>query len=611
MSDAWRLERGAVPHGDGVGFSVWAPHAQRVDVLLESGAAVGAHRLEIAESSVFSGWIAGARHGDDYRFSLDGGEPRPDPVSRHQPGGVHGPSRVVDPSCFSWSDGGWRGRPMNELVLYELHVGTFTPEGTFDAVIPRLNELADLGVTAVELMPVAEFPGARNWGYDGVDLYAAHHAYGGPEGLARLVDAAHARGLAVILDVVFNHLGPEGNYLSLYGPYFTDRYATPWGSAVNFDGAGSDNVRRFVVDNALAWITDHHVDGLRLDAVHGIFDAGPVHILQELVARVKAQGAALGRNVLVIAESDLNDPRLVREPARCGYGLDAQWSDDFHHAVHASLTGERSGYYEDFGALRQVGDALVDRFVYTGARSEHRGRRHGAPAGDVPRDRFVVCIQNHDQVGNRATGERLGALVSPARLRLAAALLLLSPFVPLLFMGEEYAEPAPFQYFVSHGDAALVEAVRTGRTQEFASFDWTGAVPDPQADTTFRRSRLDWSARSREPHAQTLRLYRDLLAFRAAEPALWPGAGEVKVHVDESAGWLVEHLAAPGARELVAVFNFRCEEGTSIPLHLPGAWSLCFTTDGAPYGGADRTRFDGSAVHLAEPGAALLAGTIG
>ncbi|MBX6333569.1 MAG: malto-oligosyltrehalose trehalohydrolase, partial [Gemmatimonadaceae bacterium] len=493
-SSLWSLERGATVLADGTTrFAVWAPRATRVDVVITAGPSAGRHALAAHAGGVFEGVVPGAGAGTDYAYSLDGGPPRPDPMSRWQPHGVHGPSRVVDPRTFTWTDAGWTGIAMPDYVFYELHVGTFTAAGTFDAVIPHLAELAALGVTAIELMPVAQFPGTRNWGYDGVHPFAAQNSYGGPEGLARLVDAAHAHGLAVALDVVYNHLGPEGNYLGEFGPYFTDTYHTPWGAAVNFDGPGSDEVRRYVIDNALSWVTDFHVDALRLDAVHGIFDASAEHILAELAARVHAQGARLGRRIQVIAESDLNDPRLVRPRARGGYALDAQWSDDFHHAVHVALTGERRGYYAGFHGARDVAAALERRFVYEGQYAPHRDRRHGASATDVPADRFVIAIQNHDQVGNRARGERLASLVPFASLELAASLLLLAPYVPLLFMGEEYGETHPFQYFVSHTDPALVEAVRRGREAELESFAWEGPIPDPGAEATFTRSVLDRS----------------------------------------------------------------------------------------------------------------------
>jgi maltooligosyltrehalose trehalohydrolase len=410
--------------------------------------------------------------------------------------------------------------PREDLVFYEIHPGTFTREGTFDAIIPRLPTLRELGVTAVEIMPVAQFPGNRNWGYDGVHLYAPQNTYGGPHGLQRLVDGCHRAGLAVFLDVVYNHLGPEGSYLGEFGPYFAARYRTSWGSALNYDDAGSDAVRDFILNNVCLWIGDYHLDGLRLDAVHAIHDAGPRHILREIKEVADATAARLGRRATIVAESNLNDVRLLLPPERGGDGLDAQWSDDFHHAVHAYLTGETTGYFADYGRAEHLRKAMEDTFVLDGVYSRFRDRRHGAPVGGLPGDRFVVSIQNHDQVGNRARGDRLAALVVPPAQRLAASLLLLSPHLPLLFMGEEYGEERPFQFFCSFGDAQLIQNVRDGRRREFAEFGWQGEVPDPQADGTFEASRLTWAWPERSFHAGLRRLYHDLLAARRAWPAL-------------------------------------------------------------------------------------------
>ena len=486
---------------------VWAPAAGSVELEL-AGRRHATRALE-------GGWWASEAPAADrggYRWVVDG-DPLPDPRSPSQPEGVHGPSREVDQGAFAWTDHGWRCPPLRDLVIYELHVGTFTPEGTFAAAASRLDHLVELGVNAVELLPVAEFAGDRGWGYDGVDLYAPHHAYGGPEGLKQLVDACHARGLAAILDVVYNHLGPEGNYLGRFGPYFTDRYATPWGPALNFDGPGSDEVRDFFIENAVMWCRDYHFDGLRLDAVHAIVDTSAVHFLEELRARVPSDR-------FVIAESDLNDPRLVEDVERGGYGLDAQWSDDFHHALHAVLTGERSGYYRDFGSLEQLATALRRSYVYAGDRSEHRGRRHGRPHR-LPGDRFLAYSQNHDQVGNRATGERLAALTSFPRLKMAAALVLCSPFVPMLFMGEEWAVSTPFLFFSSHTDPALAEATTRGRMSEFEAFGWRPEqVPDPQDPATFERSKLRWEEVGEERHAEMLDWYRRLVALRRRVAAL-------------------------------------------------------------------------------------------
>ena len=524
-------------------FSVWAPEAQSMQLML------GDERRPMVPGD--RGWWVLAVHeagaGTDYAFAINGGPPLPDPRSPFQPDGPHGRSRVVDHSAFPWTDQAWTGPvPLPAGVIYELHVGTFSPEGTFAGAIERLDHLVDLGVTHIELLPVAEFPGARGWGYDGVDLFAPHHAYGGPDGLKRLVDACHARRLGVILDVVYNHLGPDGNYLGAYGPYFTDRYSTPWGEAVNFDGPGSDEVRRFVCDNACMWLADYHIDGLRLDAIHAIFDTSAVHILEELGARVRALETRLGRRFVVIPESDLNDPRPVRPVAAGGYGLDAVWSDDFHHALHAALTGERSGYYGDFGSLADLADALEKAYVYDGRYSAHRRRRHGRPTTGVSGHQFVGFLQNHDQVGNRAQGERSCHLVSVGKLKIGAALVAGSPFVPMLFAGEEWAASSPFCYFTDHQDAELGQAVSEGRRREFAAFGWEPSqVPDPQHPATFERSKLEWAEIDKEPHNEILAWHRQLLALRRRLPDLSDGdLTRVRTVLDEEEGWLVMNRGA-------------------------------------------------------------------
>jgi maltooligosyltrehalose trehalohydrolase len=521
---------------------VWAPDTQSVEVAIEddSGTPRGSP-LNAEGNGYYSGFLENAPAGTRYRFRLGATEAYPDPASRYQPNGPHGSSQVVDPDGYDWGDATWGGAALVNQVIYELHVGTFTPEGRFDAAAARLPELVELGVTAVELLPVAEFPGTRGWGYDGVDLFAPHHAYGGPEGLKRLVDACHAHGLAVVVDVVYNHLGPDGNHLGRYGPYFTDRYRTPWGDALNLDGPDSGPVRRFIVDNALTWLRDHHCDGLRLDAVHAIVDTSAVHILEQIAEEVRALEAALGRTLWVIAESDLNDPRLVRPVEVGGYGLDAQWSDDFHHALHVALTGEHQGYYGDFAGLADVAKALRDVFVNDGRYSRFRRRVHGRPPAGLPASRFLGYLQNHDQVGNRARGERSAALMSHGRLRIGAALVLLAPFVPMLFMGEEWASSSPFQYFTDHQDPDLAEAVSRGRRSEFAAFGWgEEEVPDPQDPATFQRSKLDWQEREREPHRGMLDWHRRLLALRRGHPALSdPRRAAVDARADDETGRLL------------------------------------------------------------------------
>jgi len=539
------------------------------------------------------GWfevtLDGAGHGTRYAYVLDGERERPDPASRALPEGVHGPSEVVDTRAFGWTDGAWRGLPLKDMVLYEIHVGTFTPEGTFDAIVPRLERLLALGVTVIELMPVASFPGARNWGYDGVGLFAPQRTYGGPTGLQRLVDACHARGLAVVLDVVYNHLGPEGNYLSEFGPYFTDRYHTPWGRAMNYDGDGARGVRDFVIANALYWIREYHVDGLRLDAIHSIFDASPVPILRELNQAAQQLARRMGRTVPVVAESDLNDRRVIDPVRRGGYGLAGQWSDDFHHAVHTLLTGERNGYYADFGSPEQLAKAYTDGFVYDGQSSVFRGRRHGTPTWDLPGERFVVCLQNHDQVGNRAQGERLSSLVDLERLKLAATALLVSPYVPLLFMGEEYGERAPFLFVADFQDPSLQAAVTRGRREEFTGFGWPDDVPDPQDPETFARSKLTWSLQDSEPHRWLWDYYRTLLSFRRGYPVLGAGGKRrLSARVEEKRLVIVLREGADGVAA-AGILNF-CAQGQTVALCLPpGMWQRLVDSAEARFGGAGST----------------------
>jgi len=525
-------------------ISVWAPRAERsVEVV------VGDLRTALAPGprGRWSGEVPGLGPGVEYALSVDGGPPRPDPRSAHQPHGVHGPSRVVDHDAFAWTDAAWRGFHLPGAVLYEVHVGTFSETGTFAGAIERLDHLVALGVDAVELMPVAEFSGRRGWGYDGVDLWAPHDAYGGPDGLKRLVDACHARGLGVIVDVVYNHLGPEGNFLAGFGPYFGDQHHTNWGQAVNVDGPGSDEVRAFVVENALMWLGDVHADGLRLDAVHAITDDSARHVLEQMADAVRALEGHLRRPLWLIAESDRNDPRYVQPTALGGYGLDASWADEWHHALHAVLTGERSGYYEDFGTLAQLASALRQAWVYAGTYSAHRDRVHGRSPAGLPGGAFVVSAQNHDQIGNRAAGDRLSRLVSPGRLRIAAALLLTAPFVPMLFQGEEWGASNPFQYFTDHEDAELGATVSAGRRREFAYFGWDPAdVPDPQDPETFRRSVLRWDELAERGHAELLDWHRRLIALRRARPELGTApAGSPEVAFDEEAGWLVVRRPAP------------------------------------------------------------------
>jgi maltooligosyltrehalose trehalohydrolase len=527
-------------------LSVWAPAAARVDVEVAG---------QVAPMSPLPGrpgwWAADADAppGTDYAFRLDGGAPLADPRSPRQPYGPDGASRTYDHGAFAWTDDRWRGAPVGGAVIYELHVGTFTREGTLDAALGRLDHLLSLGVTVVELMPVAAFPGEHGWGYDGIGLWAVHEPYGGPDALKRFVDACHVRGLAVYLDVVYNHVGP-GNRLASFGPYFTDVYATPWGPAVNLDQAGSDEVRSFIVGNALTWLRDYHLDGLRLDAVHALQDHRALHILEELAVAVDGLAAATGRSLVLVAESDLNNPRLITPHEAGGYGLSAQWDDDFHHSVHALVTGERQGYYGDFGTIAGLAKVLAGAYFHDGTWSSFRDRTHGRPVDTLRTAgyRFVVFDQDHDQVGNRARGDRLPATLAghPLRdglLRVAAGLVLTSPFTPMLFMGEEWGADTPWQFFSDHTDPLFADAVSNGRRSEFAEHGWGFAdVPDPQDKETFLRSKLDWTQPDREPYRPLLDWYRSLLALRQSRPELTdPRLDQVRVEYSEGERWIVMH----------------------------------------------------------------------
>jgi maltooligosyltrehalose trehalohydrolase len=553
-------------------FSVWAPDAKSVDLV------VGERHLALQPLSG-GHWQVNVEHdlALGYKYSIDGGLPVPDPRSRWQPDGVHGASHLVPKvGATAHRHHTFKAADLKEAILYELHVGTFTPEGTYAAAQGKLDYLRDLGVTHVELMPLATFPGGRGWGYDGVDLYAPFPAYGTPAQLIEFVEACHVRGLAVILDVVYNHLGPDGNYLAQYGPYFTDRYKTGWGAALNYDGPQSDEVRRFVIDNALMWFKDFGVDGLRLDAVHAIFSFEAVHLLEELSTAVKDLGKELGRSFTLIAESDLNDPRLLHASSRGGLGLDAQWCDDFHHAIHRYFTGECDGYYADFHGLKDVATALRDGYVYQGQYSAHRRRKHGrAPVG-VEAHQLVVSAQNHDQVGNRAQGERLSMLLEMPQLKAVAALTLLSPFVPLLFQGEEWGAMTPFLYFTDHQDPELGRLVAEGRSREFSAFRWQGAVPNPQDDATFARSKLNWAEISQPRHAELLEWYRRLIALRRdkVEVPRESRADSPAPHVQFDAG--AEWLAFVH-NGVLAVFNLG-DRAQRVPVP-DGEWSLVLRSD--------------------------------
>ncbi len=519
-------------------FEVWAPRAGTLEVK------VGNKKFPMEKKTrgYWSAAVEEAGPGTDYAFVIDGLEPGlPDPRTQWQPYSVHGESRVVDHAAFAWSDPGWQAPPLSSGLIYELHLGTFTPEGTLKAAESRLDYLKALGVTHVELMPIANFPGERGWGYDGVDLYAIFNAYGEPDDLKRFVDACHAKGLAVLLDVVYNHLGPVGNYLGKFGPYFTHSHTTPWGDAVNFEEAGATEVRRFLIDNALMWLRDYHIDGLRLDAVHAYMDRSAIHFLEEVASEVRRLEAAMGKHFVLIAESDLNDPRIVKAEESGGYGLDAQWSDDFHHALFSVISGERAGYYADFGSLAQLAKSLRCVFVYDGNYSEYRGRNHGRQVVGLSGHRFIGFVQNHDQVGNRAQGERVSHEAGVGRAKIAAALVLTAPFVPMLFQGEEFGASAPFLYFTDYDDPELGRMISEGRKKEFVAFGWApDQIPDPQDEQTFLQSKLNWAELTEEPHRSLLQWHKDLISLRRNQSKLSDGnLNAVNVRFDEDAQWLV------------------------------------------------------------------------
>ncbi|MBC3785853.1 malto-oligosyltrehalose trehalohydrolase [Spirosoma utsteinense] len=532
---------------------VWAPFAQDAALYLVD------KDQQLPLSTNGSGyWRTTTRQlqpGDTYRFRLNGSTDLPDPVSMAQPDGVHGPSQAVDVSTFVWTDSAWQNHSLDDYILYELHTGTFSPAGTFTGIEERLAHLVDLGINAIEIMPVAQFPGTRNWGYDGVFPFAVQHSYGGAAGLQQLVDAAHRHGLAVVLDVVYNHIGPEGNYLPAYGPYFTDRYHTPWGDALDFDGEHSASVRQYFVENALMWFRDFHIDALRLDAVHAIYDHSPVHILREIREQADALSTQTGRQHYLIIESDLNDTRYIESITNNGYGMDGQWNDEFHHALRVAAGGERNGYYADYDGIRHLAKSYKDAYVYDGLYMPRRDSIVGSPTTTHAGRQFVVFSQNHDQIGNRMLGERPGQLVSFAMQKLMAGAVLTSPYLPMLFMGEEWGESNPFLYFVSHSDPTLVEAVRQGRQAEFAAFHSTLDAPDPQDENTFQQSKLGWSLLVQEPHQTLFRYYKTLLLLRKQSVLRAPDRTALTVVVDEDQQTLTLHRRHDHQR-IVCLMNF-------------------------------------------------------
>jgi maltooligosyltrehalose trehalohydrolase len=566
-SDEKRL--GATILGSGsCSFLVWAPRARQIEVCI-AGPDQRATEMKSLPFGYFYAEVAGIHAGAEYKYRLDGRNERPDPASRYQPHGVHGSSQVTG-SHFDWKDGAWRGMPLSQYVIYELHVGTFTSEGTFDAVIPRLESLKDLGITAIELMPIAQSPGDRNWGYDGVYPFAVQNSYGGREAFKRLVDACHGAGMAVVLDVVYNHLGPEGNYCSDFGPYFTSDYKTAWGDALNFEGPQSDPVRRYFIDNALQWLDEFHVDALRLDAVHAILDISARPFIKELAMAVQKSAQTSNRLVYLMPESNRNDSLMVRSREVGGWGLASVWNDDFHHALHVSLTGERDGYYQDYDGIPDLARSFRHGFIFSGQYSSYRKRRHGNSSAGLPGERFIVFSQNHDQIGNRREGERLSRLVSFAGLKIAAAAVIFSPFLPLIFMGEEYGEPAPFQYFVSHSDPHLIEAVRKGRIEEFDSLDRSSHSPDPQSAETFLRSKLNWNLGNEGQHKVLWDFYQELFRLRRELPALWQLDMET-IEVETAPGTLFLRRWS-GESHIFAILRFDSSPQEAVAAVPCGVW---------------------------------------
>lgn len=543
---------------DGCVFTVWAPAKNLVELVLPDGSV---HPLQKDERGYWTVTLDNIRPGDTYRYRLDGSDIFPDPASRRQPQGVHGASAVTE-SFFEWTDNEWKGLPLADMIIYELHTGTFTNEGTFEGIIPKLDYLRDLGINAIELMPVAQFPGERNWGYDGVYPFAVQESYGGVSGLKKLVNEAHRKGIAVILDVVYNHLGPDGNYLPQFAPYYTQKYKTPWGSAINFDDAHCDGVRNYYWQNALMWLDEFRIDALRMDAVHAIWDFSANHFIQELKNKVNELEKNSGRKKVLIAEFDLNNPRYISPAEKGGYGMDGQWIDEFHHALHSVITGEVNGYYEDFGETAQLAKSLKDSYVYTGQYSKHRKKHFGVMPAENNYGQFVVFAQNHDHIGNRLAGDRLTTQLSPEALKLVAATYLLAPQVPMLFMGEEYGEKNPFQYFIHHTDKELVEMVRKGRREEFHYFNWEGEIPDPQSEQTFQQCKLSYSYEHDEESARLLAYYKKLIALRKTHPAMQgKDASAITVYHEKANDKIIAFTRQHNDKQILVVLNFADKPG--------------------------------------------------
>jgi len=545
-------------------FTVWAPQRHQMEVIFKERG----HVMNRDEGGYWSVTLDNVRPGDRYLYRLDNEMIFPDPASRWQPDGVHGSSAVADPA-FAWTDDDWKGLSLGEMIIYELHAGTFTAQGNFDGIVSRLPYLKSLGVNTIEIMPIAQFPGRRNWGYDGVYPFAAHHDYGGVEGFKRLVNEAHRHGIAVILDVVYNHQGPEGNYLQEYGPYFTDKYKTPWGAALNFDDAWCDGVRQYYLQNALMWLDEFHVDGLRLDAVHAIWDFSARHVMQDITCAVEALESDLGRKKVLIAETDLNNPRYINPADKGGYGMDGQWIDEFHHALHSLITGETDGYYEDFGKVSHLVKSLRESYVYTGQFSAHRKKLFGVPPRNNAYSQFVVFSQNHDQIGNRLLGDRLTTQLSFEALKLLAGTVLLSPHVPMLFMGEEYGAKNPFQYFISHTDDKLVELVRKGRKEEFRYFNWKGEVPDPQSEDVFRQCILSGPDQNDASQAVLLSWYQFLIQFRKERLAMRCFERHALQVFEPGDDNVVSFIRSYGPDRVLVVLNFNKQQALYTPPLFP------------------------------------------
>ncbi|MBF0429799.1 MAG: malto-oligosyltrehalose trehalohydrolase, partial [Fibrobacteria bacterium] len=567
-------------------FHIWAPLQNQLKILIDDQKeAVPMQQLEKGYWSLQAEQV---KPGTRYQYHLDSGENRPDPASFFQPEGVHGPSEVVDHHSHTWKDGSWQNIPLEQYIIYEMHTGTFSPQGTFTGVREKLTVLKELGITAIELMPVAQFPGSRNWGYDGAHPFAVQNSYGGPQALKQLVDEAHALGLAVILDVVYNHMGPEGNYLGEYGHYYTGKYNTPWGKALNFDDAYSDEVRYYFIQNALYWMRHFHIDALRLDAVHAICDLGAKHFLAELAEAKAELSAETGRPFYLIAESNQNDPRMVTRLEKNGWGMDAQWSDDFHHCFHTVLSGELSGYYMDYGQPKQIQKVFEESFVYSGDYSPFRKCRYGRSAKGFPPSQFVVSVQNHDQTGNRMLGERLISLTSPEAARLAAGAMLLSSYLPMLFMGEEYAESAPFLYFISHGDKGLVKAVQEGRREEFNSFLWQGDPPDPQSTDTFEKCKLGWE-QYKQPGPQAMfAYYKKLISLRKNLPHFL-GKDFSRVHTTMQRSHVLTVTRGNLPRAVVLIMNLSDTAQTYVIDDFSGTAKVMIDSSDTWWGGDGKT----------------------